>query len=821
MFFERPHIVATFYNTQWKSIFFSIGILLCTIVGHAQYVRTDGVVKDHDTKRKFAGVKVALLRNGAAYKTATTNARGEYAFDLEFNQSYTLIYSKPGYVSKRLSINTKGVPPEEQQIGGFKIPVQMTLFKEIEGLKIDVLKQPIGKYKYNPNENDILHDDAYTRGIQDAVNALMADYEKKKREQEARLKEFNALVKKGDGEYNGKNYESAVKTFEKALTLFPKDEAAIEKHRQAKQKWDAMRNGQELEARYRGFITAADNMFDQKNYKGSIEIYNKALGVKPGEAYPTKRIAEAQRLIDAAKLQQDKDQQDAAYKDWIAKADQAFDGQQYQKAIDLYNKALEIKIEPYPRQRINEAERLIAGAKIKQDKDAVDREYNTYISKANGLFDNKKYADARKQYQNALGIKQGQRYPTDRIAECDRLLALAKIQDGTKATDTQYKQLITEANALFGEKQYQQARKKYEEASGVKPDERHPKIRMAEIDRLLASTKVDKGQEVLDKKYNGYVTKADGFFKQGDYGNAKVLYKKALGLKPGSSYPTNQIAEANRLIALNRMKKDDTKTVVKTTKGVPEYQQIVDRTPSRADKYQQILDQKNQHHSNKASLANNASQKRNEASTTIKDQYKQTTPPNPNRVNHEQYAVKDRTLSTDEKYKRVMETKANITNGNSERIHQASQQRTATKASLNETDMALKEYNRQRINPEKYAVENRTLSVNERYAQLAQFKANYNKNLDRLSNNSEANREAAKEGLKKYDNSFAFNKADYGVSITEEKYSENNKTIIKRTVVQGPKVDEYSKIIARWGTMYFKNGHSITEHAWVTNTGGE
>jgi hypothetical protein len=38
-------------------------------------------------------------------------------------------------------------------------------------------------------------------------------------------------------------------------------------------------------------------------------------------------------------------------------------------------------------------------------------------------------------------------------------------------------------------------------------------------------------------------------------------------------------------------------------------------------------------------------------------------------------------------------------------------------------------------------------------------------------------------------------------------------------VVQGNKADEYSKVIAKWGTFYFKNGQSISESIWSINTG--
>ena len=61
---------------------------------------------------------------------------------------------------------------------------------------------------------------------------------------------------------------------------------------------------------------------------------------------------------------------------------------------------------------------------------------------------------------------------------------------------------------------------------------------------------------------------------------------------------------------------------------------------------------------------------------------------------------------------------------------------------------------------------------------------------------------------------------DYPPGVTEESYTEGNKVIIRRIVVNGNRADEYSKVIAKWGTFYFKNGQSITEAIWSKETEG-
>ena len=58
----------------------------------------------------------------------------------------------------------------------------------------------------------------------------------------------------------------------------------------------------------------------------------------------------------------------------------------------------------------------------------------------------------------------------------------------------------------------------------------------------------------------------------------------------------------------------------------------------------------------------------------------------------------------------------------------------------------------------------------------------------------------------------------YKQGITEETYDEGSNKVVKRTVVKGNKVDEYKMVVTNHGTYYFKNGESITKSTWNTST---
>lgn len=59
----------------------------------------------------------------------------------------------------------------------------------------------------------------------------------------------------------------------------------------------------------------------------------------------------------------------------------------------------------------------------------------------------------------------------------------------------------------------------------------------------------------------------------------------------------------------------------------------------------------------------------------------------------------------------------------------------------------------------------------------------------------------------------------YPSGVTEEIYTEGNKTITKRIIVSRKIGNEYKKVVHGWGgVFYFKNGEAVTERVWIQDT---
>src|SRR5690606_23834346 len=153
---------------------------------------------------------------------------------------------------------------------------------------------------------------------------------------------------------------------------------------------------------------------------------------------------------------------------------------------------------------------------------------------ADNALNAKKYEDAKAKYNEASGIKPDEKRPKERSAGKDSILAdLAKKEAEEKAKTEQYNADIATADNAMNAKKYEDAKAKYNEASGIKPDEKYPKDKIAEIDSILADlAKKEAEEKAKTEQYNAAIAAADNAMNAKKYEDAKAKYNEASGIKP-------------------------------------------------------------------------------------------------------------------------------------------------------------------------------------------------------------------------------------------------------------------------------------------------
>lgn len=377
------------------------------------------------------------------------------------------------------------------------------------------------------------------------IEKLLSDAAKQK-ELEAKQKEldekYKTAIAKGDNGFGSKDYAGAKASYIEASSLKPSEQYPKTKISEIDKLLAEMSKAGELEKQYKDLIAKADNFFTQKNYVSAKSNYASASALKSSEKYPKDKISEIDKILADIEAQKSAQEKEKQYQDAIAKADKSFGGKDYTSAKASYNEALGIKpSEQYPKSKLAEIDKLLADAAGQKQ---LDEKYKAAIVKGDNAFSSKDYSSARSSYTEASGLKPSEQYPKTKLAEIAELLKNLSAQEMEK----KYNDAISRGDKGFAGKDYTSAKSAYTEASALKPSEQYPKTKLAEIDKILKDIAAkNSASEELNNNYLAAISRGDLAFKEYSFANAKVAYNEALTYKPEEKYPKDKLAEIEKL----------------------------------------------------------------------------------------------------------------------------------------------------------------------------------------------------------------------------------------------------------------------------------
>lgn len=192
--------------------------------------------------------------------------------------------------------------------------------------------------------------------------------------------------------------------------------------------------------------------------------------------------------------------------------------------------------------------------KAANDQKNTDANYSKLVSEADGMYTLKKYEDALKKYEAASLLKPAEQHPIQRINEISAILKSQKEANAANAQkDVEYNSLIKSADAFRDQKKYDEAISKYTEALSKKADE-YPKTQIENCKSLKENAA--KAEEI-EKNYQAAMSTAQVFVGQKSWSAAKDKYKEALKLKPNDPVATQKLADV--MVKLDDQKKEQDK----------------------------------------------------------------------------------------------------------------------------------------------------------------------------------------------------------------------------------------------------------------------
>ena len=351
----------------------------------------------------------------------------------------------------------------------------------------------------------------------------IAEIEKLIAENSSRKEKFDLAIKNGDQSLQDKKYDEALNFYQNALSLLPGEKYPSQKITEitaitAQQKT--------LDENYKKSITEADKQFTQGKFAEAITAYNQALVYKPNETYPQQKLTEVQNQLDAFKSKE------SSYASAIINGDKLVTESKYTEALDAYKQALVFKpAEKYPKDKSDEIIKILA--KQKSDSDS----YTLLLANGEKALASGNYTLALNSFREASGIKPTEQYPKDKISEINSTIA------ARQKTDEQYKTVVNTGDQLFATKEYDRAKAAYSEATDLKKNEKYPQDQLAKINKILGDLRS------VEENYSQAVAEGDKNFTTQKYTEAITSYKRASGFKPAEAYPKSQLDKINILLA--------------------------------------------------------------------------------------------------------------------------------------------------------------------------------------------------------------------------------------------------------------------------------
>lgn len=268
---------------------------------------------------------------------------------------------------------------------------------------------------------------------------------------------FQTLMSKGDKEFSNKEYIKAKTYYQEALRLKPNDTSAKNKLNNTLQK---IREETKKEELFFEHIDKGDNFYSNNDLNQALEEYNKALKIFPKDEY-----ALGKKLEISTILKDEKDRLDS-FNEKISLGDRLMQSEKYAEAVLQYESALEV----YPNNSAAKSKYLDAKNK-KEAYDTKITEFDRLNTQGQEFTLRKKYAEAISAYEQALQL-----FPKDKEipGKINQLQTLKNISDN-------YNEKINEADALYEDGSYSQAKEAYQSALLVIPDDSYA---LGMIDRI-------------------------------------------------------------------------------------------------------------------------------------------------------------------------------------------------------------------------------------------------------------------------------------------------------------------------------------------------
>lgn len=123
---------------------------------------------------------LTISKDGSPFKSGGVEKNGKFDFILQFNHVYLFTFAKPGFVTKKILIDTH-IPKEKEGTKFNPFEFIVTVFDQNDSQNAYAYNQPVARIHYSEFINEFDYDTDYTKSIQARFDAEKAAEKEKEK----------------------------------------------------------------------------------------------------------------------------------------------------------------------------------------------------------------------------------------------------------------------------------------------------------------------------------------------------------------------------------------------------------------------------------------------------------------------------------------------------------------------------------------------------------------------------------------------------------------------------------------------------------------
>ena len=265
----------------------------------------------------------------------------------------------------------------------------------------------------------IIPDDPYSSDMILRIDEILNSNEYKS------LKSFLNLLEEAKELENNNKYDESLAKYKSALKQNPNDEFTSQKIDYLTNLINNRNKEIELNAQYATLISKGDSNANNDDFYTALDYYTQAYNLIPNRTEAKEKKDSTQKRINEieAQLALEKQKWDEYYKEAMASAQVFMNEKNYPDAIKEYNKALRFKENDITATQALKNATQLNDARLA----ALMNEYQQYISNADNQFNTNNLDKAIEFYSKALALNTGSTYPAEMIDKISIMLQENKL----------------------------------------------------------------------------------------------------------------------------------------------------------------------------------------------------------------------------------------------------------------------------------------------------------------------------------------------------------------------------------------------------------